>query len=106
MSTGKRARWDKLRIRSCDAYRLIPNDPLAKVPDIAKGRKVIFVGFTPGCNGYRAFEPESSKYSTVDNVYFYESFKHQVDALRHHDKRRVRRDRGRSYRYCAVSYSM
>lgn len=50
---------------------------------------MIFVGFTPGCNGYRVFDPESRKYSTVDNVYFYESFKHRIDALRHHDKRRA-----------------
>ena len=60
--TGKRARWDKIRIFGCDAYQLIPNDPLAKVPGIIKGRKVIFVGFTNGCNGYRVFDPESRRY--------------------------------------------
>jgi hypothetical protein len=89
MLTGKRARWDKLRLFGCDAYHLIPNDPLAKVPGVVKGRKTIFVGFTDGCNGYRVFDPETRRYSTVDNVYFYESFKHRVDALRHHDKRRA-----------------
>ena len=72
----------------CDAYQLIPNDPLAKVPGIMKGRKVIFVGFTDGCNGYRVFDPESRRYSTIENVYFYESFKHRVDSLRHFDRRR------------------
>ena len=46
MLTGKRARWDKIRVFGCDAYQLIPNDPLAKVPGIMKGRKVFFVGFT------------------------------------------------------------
>ena len=96
MLTGKRARWDKLRVWGCDAYHLIPNDPLAKVPGIVKGRKVIFVGFTPGCNGYRVFDPESRKYSTVDNVYFYESFKHRIDALRHHDKRRALMKNGKN----------
>ena len=70
MLTGKRARWDELRVWGCDAFHLIPNDPLAKVPGIVKGRKVIFVGFTPGCNGYRVFDPESRKYSTVGNFTF------------------------------------
>ena len=88
MLTGKRARWDKIRVFGCDAYQLIPNDPLAKVPGIMKGRKVIFVGFTDGCNGYRVFDPESRRYSTIENVYFYESFKHRVDSLRHFDRRR------------------
>ena len=30
MLTGKRARWDKIRVFGCDASQLIPNDPLAK----------------------------------------------------------------------------
>ena len=89
MLTGKRARWDKIRVFGCDAFQLIPNDPLAKVPGIMKGRKVIFVGFTHGCNGYRVFDPESRRYSTIENVYFYESFMHRVDSLRHFDKRRA-----------------
>ena len=80
---------DKIRDFGCDAFQLIPNDPLAKVPGIMKGRKVIFVGFTHGCNGYRVFDPESRRYSTIENVYFYESFKHRVDSLRHFDKRRA-----------------
>ena len=66
---------------------MIPNDPLAKVPGIMKGRKVIFVSFTYGCDGYRVIDPESRSYSTIVNVYFYKSFKHRVDALRHFDKR-------------------
>lgn len=89
MLTGKRARWDKLRVWGSDAHHLIPNDPVVKVPGVVEGRKVIFVGFTPGCNGYRVFGPESRKYATVDNLYFYESFKHRIDALRYHDKRRA-----------------
>ena len=88
MITGKRARWDKIRVFGCDAYQSIPNDPLAEVPGIMKGRKVIFVGFTNGCNGYRVFDLESGRYSTIENVYFYESFRHRVDALRQFVKRR------------------
>ena len=89
MLTGKRARWDKLLVWGCDAYHLIPNDPLAKVPGIVKGWNVIFVCFAPGCNGYRVSDPESRRYSAVHNVYFDESYKHRIDALRHHDKRRA-----------------
>ena len=61
----------------------------AKVPGIGKGKKTIIVGFADGCNGYRALDPETRRYSTVDNVYFYVSFKHRIDALRHHDQRRA-----------------
>lgn len=88
MLTGRRARWDKLRVFGSDCYQLIPNDSLAKIPGVVKGKKVIFVGFTPNLNGYRVFDPEKRKYSTVDNIYFYEDFKHRIDSLRHHDKRR------------------
>ena len=88
MLTGDRARWDKIRVFGADAFMLIPNDDLAKVPGIVKGKKVIFVGFTLNCNGYRVFDPETRCYSTVNNIVFYESFRHRIDALRHHDKRR------------------
>ena len=88
MLTGKRARWDKIRVFGADAYMLIPNDDMSKVPGIVKGKKVIFVGFSLNCNGYRVFDPEARRYSTVSNIVFYESFKHRIDALRHHDKRR------------------
>jgi hypothetical protein len=89
MLTGRRARWDKLRVFGSDCYYLIPNDTLAKIPGVVKGRKVIFVGFTPNLNGYRVFDPEKRRYATVDNIYFYENFKHRIDSLRHHDKRRT-----------------
>ena len=88
MLTGERSRWDKIRVFGADAYHVIPNDDLAKIPGIVKGNKVIFVGFTVGCNGYRVFDPESREYSTVSDVYFYEGFSHRIDALRHHDRRR------------------
>ena len=61
-----------------------------------KGRKLIFVGFTPNLNGYRVFDPESRQYATVDNVYFYENMKHRVDSLRHHDKRRELMQQGKT----------
>ena len=88
MLTGQRARWDKIRVFGADAFMLIPNDNFAKVPGIVKGKKVIFVGFTLNCNGYRVFDPEARRYMTVNNIVFFESFKHRIDALRHHDKRR------------------
>lgn len=94
MLTGKRPRWDKFRVFGSDAFYVIPNDGLAKVPGIVKGKKVIFVGFSPNCNGFRVFDPESRRYSTVNNIVFYESFKHRNDALRHHDKRRELMKRG------------
>ena len=66
MLTGKWARWDKTRVFGRDAYQLIPSDPMAKVPGtIMKGRKVIFLGFTNGYNGYRVFDPESRRYSAI-----------------------------------------
>ena len=71
MLTGMRARWDEIRVFECDAHQLIPNYPLAKVPGIMKGPKVIFVGFMNGFNGYRVFDPEPRRYSTIENVYFY-----------------------------------
>ena len=83
---GKRACWGKIRMLECDSYQLIPNDPLVKVPGKMKGRVAIFVGFTNGCGGYRVFGPESRRYSTIEIVYFYESFKNRVYALRHFHK--------------------
>ena len=86
--TGRPSRWDKFRVFGSDCYHLIPNDPISKIPGIVKGRKAIFVGFTPNLNGYRVFHPETRSYATVDNVYFYENMKHRIDSLRHHDRRR------------------
>jgi hypothetical protein len=88
MLTGSRTRWDKFRVFGCDCYRHIPNDKFAKVPGIVRGQKLIFVGFHPTNNGYRVFDPETRRYFSTDNLYFYESFAHRIDALRHHDRRR------------------
>ena len=38
---------------------------------------------------YRVFDPESRRYWTTSNLYFYESFHSRIDALRHHDQRRA-----------------
>ena len=87
--TGQPPRWDKIRLFGCDCYEHIPNDPYAKVPGIPKGRKLIFVGLTENMLGYRVFDPESRRYWTTSNLYFYESFHSRIDALRHHDQRRA-----------------
>ena len=87
--TKKRPRWDKFRVFGCDAYEHIPNNKLAKVPGLPTGRKLIFVGFHPSRSGVRVFDPETRRYWTADNVYFYENFSERQDALRHHDRRRA-----------------
>mmetsp|Transcript_37940 Transcript_37940/g.76675 ORF Transcript_37940/g.76675 Transcript_37940/m.76675 type:complete len:1384 (-) Transcript_37940:372-4523(-) len=89
MLTGQRTRWDKLRVFGADAYLHRPNNSLAKVPGIVRGQKLIFVGFSPNANGYRLFDPENRRYLTHSDCVFYESFRHRVDALRHHDQRRA-----------------
>jgi hypothetical protein len=86
--TGERTRWDKLRVFGADAYLHRPNNALAKIPGLVRGQKLIFVGFSTGMNGYRLFDPEARRYYTHSDVVFYESFRHRIDALRHHDKRR------------------
>ena len=93
--TGERARWDNFRVFGADVYEFIPNDKLAKVPGIPKGRKVIFVGFDVGASGFRVFDPETRRYYSTKNAYFYEDFSHRVDALRHHDRRRAMLKKGK-----------
>ena len=51
--TGRRPRWDHLRTFGCDVYVHIPNNDLAKVPGVPKGKKYIFVGFSQDKNGLR-----------------------------------------------------
>ena len=72
----------------------IPNNDLAKVPGVPKGKKYIFVGFSQNKNGFKVFDPERRTYHTVGNCYFYEDFSSRVDALRHHDQRRALMRRG------------
>jgi hypothetical protein len=92
--TGRRPRWDHLRTFGCDVYVHIPNNDLAKVPGVPKGKKYIFVGFSESKNGFKVFDPERRTYHTVGNCYFYEDFSSRVDALRHHDQRRALMRRG------------
>ena len=68
MLTGKRARWDKIRVFGFGAHQLIPNDTSAKVPGKIKGRKVILVGFANAFNEYRFFGPESRRDSISENI--------------------------------------
>jgi len=93
--TGERARWDNFRVFGADVYEFIPNDKFAKIPGVPKGRKVIFVGFDVGASGFRVFDPESRRYYSTKNAYFYEDFSHRVDALRHHDRRRALLKKGK-----------
>ncbi len=86
--TGERARWDKIKVFGCDCYEHIPNNDFIKVPGVPRGRKLIFMGFEQTTNGWRVFDPETRRYFSTENLYFYESFAHRIDALRHHDKRR------------------
>jgi hypothetical protein len=86
--TGVKPRWDRLRVWGCTAYEHIPNDKFGKIPGIPRGRKLIFVGFDHTSSGYLLFDPESRRFLSSVNVYFYENFSERIDALRHHDRRR------------------
>jgi len=86
--TGVKPRWDHLKVWGCTAYEHIPNDKFGKVPGIPRGRKLIFVGFDPSASGFMLFDPETRRFFSSVNVYFYENFSERIDALRHHDRRR------------------
>ncbi len=86
--TGEIPDWHRVRVFGCTVYEHIPNNPYAKVPGVPKGRKLIFVGFTENKIGYRVFDPETRRYFTTSNLYFYEDASERIDALRHHDRRR------------------
>ena len=58
------------------------------MPGIPRGRKLIFVGFDPSASGFKVFDPETRRYFSTLNCYFYENFDNRKDALRHHDRRR------------------
>ena len=86
--TGLKPRWDNFKVWGCTAYEHIPNDKFGKVPGIPRGRKLIFVGFHPTASGFLLFDPETRRFLSSVNVYFYENFNERIDALRHHDRRR------------------
>ena len=77
-----------------DCFVHIPNNSMAKIPGVPKGKKYIFVGFQDGRDGFKVFDPELRRYSNVGNCYFYEDFSSRIDALRHHDHRRALLRRG------------
>jgi hypothetical protein len=87
--TGERTRWDKFRVFGADVFEHIPNNEYADVPGIPRGRKLIFVGFSPNLNGFRVFDHEARRYFSTANVYINEDFGSRIDALRHHDQRRA-----------------
>jgi hypothetical protein len=81
-------RWDHFKVWGCTAYEHIPNDEFAKVPGVPRGRKLIFAGFDNKAMGYKLFDPETRRFHSAINVYFYEDFSERIDSLRHHDRRR------------------
>ncbi len=85
--TGMRARWDKLKVFGCDVFEHIPNNSLAKVPGLPKGRRLLFMGFNPLAAGWKVFDPETRRYFSVNDAYFYEDMRPRIDSLRHHDRR-------------------
>jgi hypothetical protein len=87
-------RWDKFRVFGCDVYEVNPNNNLAKVPGIPRGRKCIFVGFDVDRAGFKLFDPTTRTYHSAGDVYFFEDFSERIDALRHHDQRRAIMRRG------------
>jgi len=95
LATGETPRWDKFRVFGCDVYEHIPNNKFNKIPGIPRGRKLIFVGFEPGAMGWKVFDPETRRYFSSTNLYFYENFSHRIDALRQHDARRALLKKGK-----------
>ena len=85
--TGMRARWDKLKVFGCDVFEHIPNNALAKIPGLPKGRRLLFMGFNPLAAGWKVFDPENRRYFSVNDAYFYEDMRPRIDSLRHHDRR-------------------
>ena len=94
LATGDKPRWDKFKVFGCDVYEHIPNNSLAKVPGMPKGRRLLFMGFNHRAAGWQVFDPETRRYFSTNDAYFYEDFSHRVDALRHHDRRRELMRRG------------
>ena len=92
--TGDKARWDKLKVFGCTVYQHIPNNTLAKIPGVPKGKRLLFMGFNHLAAGWRVFCPETRRYFSTNNAYFFEDMRHRIDSLRHHDLRRQMIKRG------------
>ena len=63
-----RARWDKLKVFGCDVFEHIPNNSLAKIPGLPKGRRLLFMGFNPLAAGWKVFDPKNRRYFSVNDA--------------------------------------
>ena len=45
IATGEIPRWDKVKVFGCQCFEHIPNNQYYKVPDVPRGRSIIFVSF-------------------------------------------------------------
>jgi hypothetical protein len=85
--TGEVPRWDKWKVFGCDAFSVIPNNKLKKVPGLPNGKRSMFVGFDKD-GGYLLFDLDTRKHFHSSNVYFNESFINRHNALHYFDQRR------------------
>ena len=86
--TGQRPNWNSVRVFGADAYMVIPNDPLAKVPSVVRGQKLIFFGFDDQHSGYKLYDPNERRYIFSRNAWIYEDFTFRNNNLRQYDAQR------------------
>jgi hypothetical protein len=86
--TGQRPNWNSIRVFGADAYMVIPNDPLAKVPSVVRGQKLIFLGFDDQHSGYKLYDPNERRYIFSRNAWIYEDFTFRNNNLRQYDAQR------------------
>ena len=67
---------------------VIPNDPLAKVPSVVRGQKLIFLGFDDQHSGYKLYDPNERRYIFSRNAWIYEDFTFRNNNLRQYDAQR------------------
>ena len=67
---------------------VIPNDPLAKVPSVVRGQKLIFLGFDDQHSGYKLYYPNERRYIFSRNAWIYEDFTFRNNNLRQYDAQR------------------
>ena len=86
--TGQRPNWNSIRVFGSDAYHVIPNDSLAKVPSVVRGQKLIFLGFDDHHSGYKLYDPNERQYIFSRNAWIYEDFTFRNNNLRQYDAQR------------------
>ena len=87
---AKRPRFDRLRTLFCDMYEWQASN---KTPGVNKGRKLIYLGESSGCDvGYLGFDPESRSVLTVYNVIFDEDSSTRRNNLRTFDAHRKKKN--------------